>query len=220
MDSPWNFPRRSARGLDGARLASRARPYAAGHAQSVRLAGRRAGRDLRHISHPIYRRARSGAAGAVAGDQRLRHRHDARTAVESRQILRRPSIADRHRAVADGDRYFLRRRSRCYRRRCIEWIGKAPEISARTSRKNSTFSISRCRPCSDLRNAILPKNEKVDVGVDIVSFVQPAISFVTPADRPGLHLFRHAVLLPARTLRGCGTRWSRNSTTTTPACAR
>jgi predicted PurR-regulated permease PerM len=33
----------------------------------------------------------------------------------------------------------------------------------------------------DLRNAILPENEKTHLGVDIVNFVQPAITIVTPA---------------------------------------
>lgn len=62
----------------------------------------------------------------------------------------------------------------------IEWIGKAPEISASIKDKLH-FLDQPLSALRDLRNAILPKNEQVDVGVDIVSFVQPAIGFVTPA---------------------------------------
>ena len=62
----------------------------------------------------------------------------------------------------------------------LEWIGKAPEISASIKEKFHFLD----RPLSamqDLRNAILPKDEKVKFGIDIASFVQPALTFVTPA---------------------------------------
>ena len=62
----------------------------------------------------------------------------------------------------------------------IEWIGKAPEIGVSIKEKFHFLD----RPLSalqDLRNAILPKNEKTHFGVDIVNFVQPALTFVTPA---------------------------------------
>lgn len=62
----------------------------------------------------------------------------------------------------------------------LEWIGKAPAIGA--SIKDKLHFLDR--PLSalrDLRNAILPKNENADFGIDIVSFVQPALTVVTPA---------------------------------------
>lgn len=62
----------------------------------------------------------------------------------------------------------------------LEWIGKAPAISAGIKEKLHFLD----RPLSalqDLRNAILPENEKTDFGIDIASFVQPALTVVTPA---------------------------------------
>jgi predicted PurR-regulated permease PerM len=62
----------------------------------------------------------------------------------------------------------------------LDWIGKAPEISSTLKEK---FQILN-RPLQslqDLRNAILPPNEKAGLGIDIVSFVQPALTIVTPA---------------------------------------
>ncbi|MCF8478456.1 MAG: AI-2E family transporter [Pseudolabrys sp.] len=62
----------------------------------------------------------------------------------------------------------------------LEWIGKAPQISA-TIKDKFDFLDRPLSALKDLRNAILPEDEKVGLGVDIVSFVQPAITFVTPA---------------------------------------
>lgn len=62
----------------------------------------------------------------------------------------------------------------------VEWIGKAPEISASIKEKLHVFDapLSALR---DLRNAILPEGDKATVGLDLASIVQPTLIFVTPA---------------------------------------
>lgn len=62
----------------------------------------------------------------------------------------------------------------------IDWIGKAPEIGQNIKEKFQ-FLNQPLQSLQDLRNAIMPENEKTHLGVDIVNFVQPAITIVTPA---------------------------------------
>lgn len=62
----------------------------------------------------------------------------------------------------------------------LDWVGKAPEIGRIVKEKLQVLD----RPLSalqELRNAVLPKGENSRIGFDIVSFVQPALSVVTPA---------------------------------------
>src|SRR5512139_1401 len=62
----------------------------------------------------------------------------------------------------------------------IDWIGKAPDIGRNIEEKLHVFE----RPLSvlqDLRDALLPSDKKGGLGVDIMTFVQPAILVVTPA---------------------------------------
>lgn len=62
----------------------------------------------------------------------------------------------------------------------IDWIGKAPEIGQ--SIKEKFYFLNRpLQSLQDLRNAILPDDKKASIGIDIVSFVQPAFTVVTPA---------------------------------------
>ncbi len=62
----------------------------------------------------------------------------------------------------------------------LEWIGKAPEIG-QTIKEKFQFFDRPLRALQELRSAILPKSETFDFGVDIASFVQPAVTIVTPA---------------------------------------
>ena len=62
----------------------------------------------------------------------------------------------------------------------LDWIGKAPEIGA-TLKEKFYFLNRPLQAMQDLRNAILPANEKTGLGIDIVNFVTPALTFVTPA---------------------------------------
>ncbi len=62
----------------------------------------------------------------------------------------------------------------------IDWIGKAPEIG-QSIKEKFQFLNQPLQSLQDLRNAILPEDKKSGVGIDIVSFVQPAITIVTPA---------------------------------------
>jgi predicted PurR-regulated permease PerM len=62
----------------------------------------------------------------------------------------------------------------------IDWIGKAPEIG-QSIKEKFQFLNRPLQSLQDLRNAILPENEKTHLGVDIVNFVQPAFGVVTPA---------------------------------------
>ena len=62
----------------------------------------------------------------------------------------------------------------------LDWIGKAPEIGA-TIKEKLYFLNRPLQAMQDLRNAILPDSEKTGLGIDIVSFVTPALTFVTPA---------------------------------------
>jgi predicted PurR-regulated permease PerM len=62
----------------------------------------------------------------------------------------------------------------------LDWIGKAPEIGQNIKEKLQVLD----RPLSalqDLRNAILPQQDKFGFGFDIANLVQPALIIVTPA---------------------------------------
>jgi predicted PurR-regulated permease PerM len=62
----------------------------------------------------------------------------------------------------------------------IDWIGKAPEIG-QSLKEKFHFLNQPLQSLQDLRNAILPDDKKSGLGIDIVSFVQPAFTVVTPA---------------------------------------
>ena len=62
----------------------------------------------------------------------------------------------------------------------LDWIGKAPDIGRNIQEKLHILD----RPIAalqDLRDALLPSDKRGSLGVDIMSFVQPAILIVTPA---------------------------------------
>jgi predicted PurR-regulated permease PerM len=63
----------------------------------------------------------------------------------------------------------------------VDWLAKAPEIGANIRDKLHLFD----RPLAmldSLRKAMMPEGkDKADLGFDILSFVQPALLFVTPA---------------------------------------
>lgn len=62
----------------------------------------------------------------------------------------------------------------------LDWIGKAPEIGSNIKEKFQ-FLNRPLQAMQDLRNAILPDSEKTGLGIDIATFLQPALTFVTPA---------------------------------------
>ena len=62
----------------------------------------------------------------------------------------------------------------------VDWIGKAPDIGRNIQEKLHVLD----RPLAalqELREALLPSEKKGSIGVDIISFVQPALLVVTPA---------------------------------------
>lgn len=62
----------------------------------------------------------------------------------------------------------------------VDWVGKAPDIGRNIQEKLHVLD----RPIAalqGLREALLPSEKKADLGVDIMSFVQPALLIVTPA---------------------------------------
>lgn len=62
----------------------------------------------------------------------------------------------------------------------VDWIGKAPDIGRNIQEKLRVLD----RPLSvlqDLRDTLLPSDKKGSLGVDIATFVQPALLIVTPA---------------------------------------
>jgi predicted PurR-regulated permease PerM len=62
----------------------------------------------------------------------------------------------------------------------VDWIGKAPEVGRNIQEKLHVLD----RPLAalqELRDALLPAEKKGSIGVDIMSFVQPALLVVTPA---------------------------------------
>lgn len=62
----------------------------------------------------------------------------------------------------------------------VEWIGKAPDIGRNIQEKLHVLD----RPLAalqEMRDALLPSEKKGNLGVDIISFIQPALLVVTPA---------------------------------------
>lgn len=62
----------------------------------------------------------------------------------------------------------------------VDWVGKAPDIGRTIEEKLHVFD----RPIAllqDLRDALLPADKKGSLGVDIMTFLQPAVLVVTPA---------------------------------------
>lgn len=62
----------------------------------------------------------------------------------------------------------------------LDWIGKAPEIG-RVIKSRLHFLDGPMSALRDLRNAFMPEGEKSGAGVDLVTFVQPALAIATPA---------------------------------------
>jgi predicted PurR-regulated permease PerM len=62
----------------------------------------------------------------------------------------------------------------------LDWIGKAPEIG-RIIKARLHFLDGPMSALRDLRNAFMPEGEKSGAGVDLVTFVQPALAIATPA---------------------------------------
>ena len=62
----------------------------------------------------------------------------------------------------------------------VDWIGKAPDIG-RSIQEKLRLLEQPLASLDNLRNALLPSNAQSKLGVDIMSFVQPAVSVVTPA---------------------------------------
>jgi predicted PurR-regulated permease PerM len=62
----------------------------------------------------------------------------------------------------------------------VDWVGKAPQIG-QTIKDKFQFLNQPLQSLQDLRNAILPDAQKSHLGIDIVNFVQPALTIVTPA---------------------------------------
>ena len=62
----------------------------------------------------------------------------------------------------------------------VDWISKAPDIGRNIQEKRHVLD----RPLAvlqELRNTLLPSGQTGSIGVDIMSFVQPALLVVTPA---------------------------------------
>lgn len=62
----------------------------------------------------------------------------------------------------------------------VDWIGKAPDIGRNFQEKLRLFEAPLAA-LQSLRDALLPPDAKGGLGVDIMSFVQPALLVVTPA---------------------------------------
>ncbi len=70
----------------------------------------------------------------------------------------------------------------------VDWIGKAPEIGRNIQEKLHVLD----RPLAalqEMRDALLPSDKKGSLGVDIMTFVQPAVLIVTPAIGQSLIFF-------------------------------
>ena len=62
----------------------------------------------------------------------------------------------------------------------VDWIGKAPDIGRNIQEKLHVLD----RPLAalqEMRDALLPSDKRGSLGVDIMTFVQPAVLIVTPA---------------------------------------
>ncbi|MGB6349485.1 MAG: AI-2E family transporter [Pseudolabrys sp.] len=62
----------------------------------------------------------------------------------------------------------------------VNWIGKAPDIGRNIQEKLHVLD-QPLAALQDLRDKLLPSDSKGGLGVDIMTFVQPAVSIVTPA---------------------------------------
>ncbi|HEX9070365.1 MAG TPA: AI-2E family transporter [Pseudolabrys sp.] len=62
----------------------------------------------------------------------------------------------------------------------VDWIGKTPDIGRNIQEKLHVFDHPLAA-LQELRDALLPSDKKGSLGVDIISFVQPALLIVTPA---------------------------------------
>ncbi len=62
----------------------------------------------------------------------------------------------------------------------VDWIGKAPDIGRNIQEKLHVFD-QPLAVLEELRDAFLPSDKKGSLGVDIITFVQPALLLVTPA---------------------------------------
>jgi predicted PurR-regulated permease PerM len=62
----------------------------------------------------------------------------------------------------------------------VDWIGKAPDIGRNIQEKLRVLD-QPLAALQDLRKALLPSSGNGEVGFDIISVVQPAVSIVTPA---------------------------------------
>ncbi len=62
----------------------------------------------------------------------------------------------------------------------VDWIGKAPDIGRNLQEKLRLLEVPLAT-LQNLRAALLPPDAKGGLGVDIMNFVQPAVSVVTPA---------------------------------------
>ncbi len=62
----------------------------------------------------------------------------------------------------------------------VNWIGKAPDIGRNIQEKLHVLD-QPLAALQELRDKLLPSDSKGGLGVDIMTFVQPAVSIVTPA---------------------------------------
>lgn len=62
----------------------------------------------------------------------------------------------------------------------VDWISKAPDIG-RTIQEKLHLLDRPIAALQELRNALLPSEKKDSLGIDILSFIQPALLIVTPA---------------------------------------
>ncbi len=62
----------------------------------------------------------------------------------------------------------------------VTWIGKAPDIGRSIQEKLHVLD-QPLAALQDLRDKLLPSDSKGGLGVDIMTFIQPAVSIVTPA---------------------------------------
>ncbi len=62
----------------------------------------------------------------------------------------------------------------------VNWIGKAPDIGRSIQEKLHVLD-QPLAALQDLRDKLLPSDSKGGLGVDIMTFIQPAVSIVTPA---------------------------------------
>ena len=61
----------------------------------------------------------------------------------------------------------------------VQWIGRAPEIGQNIMKKLVVLQ-GPLSMLQNMRDSLLPANQKGSIGVDIVSFVQPVVAIVAP----------------------------------------